>query len=138
MIAPGWLIRLLAFKPFKGRTGPEDDLAIQVGSALRVWTLEGRLNVTFTHVPHEVGGAGGAAKTRMALAKAMGLIAGSGDYVFIGSRTSGWIELKSATGSLSPIQRDFRDWCTRCGVEYAVCRTVDNVEATLKQWDMLS
>jgi hypothetical protein len=73
-----------------------------------------------------------------ALAKAMGLIAGSGDYVFIGSRTSGWIELKSATGSLSPIQRDFRDWCTRCGVEYAVCRTVDNVEATLKQWDMLS
>lgn len=138
------LRRLLTFTPFRGRTrGPEDDLALVVGSALRGWTLEGRLHATWTNVPHEVGAvskkspAFRAAQARYAKNIAQGLIAGSGDYVFIGDGPAGWIELKSSTGSLSPDQRDFRDWCGLVGARYEVCRTIDAVEATLRGWGML-
>lgn len=141
----GTLRRLLAFTPFRGRTrGPEDDLALLVGSALRGWVLEGRLHATFTCVPHEVGAVSKtdpgfrSAQARYAKNVAAGLIAGSGDYVFVGADVAGWIELKSSTGSLSPQQRDFRDWCGHVGARYAMCRTLDQVEATLRGWDMMS
>lgn len=138
------LRRLLDFTPFRGRTrGPEDDLALVVGSALRGWVLEGRLHATFTCVPHEVGAvskksaAFRTAQARYAKNIAQGLIAGSGDYVFVGNGAAGWIELKSATGSLSPDQKDFRDWCEHVGAHYAVCRTLTAVEAALRDWGML-
>lgn len=139
------LRRLLAFEPFRGRTrGPEDDLALVVGSALRGWVLEGKLHATFTCVPHEVGAvsrnspAFRTAQARYAKNIAAGLIAGSGDYVFVGEGAAGWIELKSSTGSLSPDQRDFREWCGFVGAHYAVCRTLDEVQATLRGWGMLA
>lgn len=141
----GTLRRLLAFKPFRGRTrGAEDDLALVVGSTLRAWTLEGRLHATWCNVPHEVGAVSKtdpgfrSAHARYAKNVAAGLIAGSGDYVFVAAGASGWIELKSSTGSLSAQQRDFRDWCAHVGARYATCRTLDQVEATLRGWGMLT
>lgn len=140
----GTLRRLLAFQPFRGRTrGPEDDLALVVGSALRAWTLEGRLHATFTNVPHEVGAvsktspAFRAAQARYAKNVAAGLIAGSGDYVFVGASGGGWIELKAPRGRQSDDQRDFEAWCAHVGGRYAVCRALDEVEATLRSWGML-
>lgn len=141
----GTLRRLLAFQPFRGRTrGPEDDLALVVGSALRGWVLEGRLHATFTCIPHEVGAvsrksaAFRTAQARYAKNVAFGLIAGSGDYVFVGDGTAGWIELKAPRGSLSDDQKDFRAWSEHVGAQYAVCRTLDQVEATLRSWSMLT
>jgi hypothetical protein len=140
----GTLRRLLAFTPFRGRTrGPEDDLALVVGAALRAWVLEGRLHATFTCVPHEVGAVSKTspafrpAQARYAKNIAQGLIAGSGDYVFVWEGGGGWIELKSSTGSLSPDQRDFRDWCGHAGARHAVCRTLDQVETVLRDWGAL-
>lgn len=140
----GTLRRLLAFTPFRGRTrGPEDDLALLVGSALRGWVLEGRLHATFTCVPHEVGAvsktspAFRTAQARYAKNVAAGLIAGSGDYVFVGEGRGGWIELKALRGSLSDDQKDFRTWSEHVGAPYVVCRSLDQVEATLRGWGML-
>lgn len=44
-----------------------------------------------------------------------------------------FIELKSASGSLTPEQREFRDHCAPFGI-FAVCRSVDEVEAALRGW----
>jgi hypothetical protein len=140
----GTLRKLLAFTPFRGRLrGPEDELALHVGTALRAWTLDGSLHATWTCVPHEVGAVSKqspefrSAQARYAKNVAQGLIAGSGDYVFVGDGTAGWIELKSSTGSLSTDQKDFRAWCEHVSARYAVCRTIDAVEATLREWGML-
>jgi hypothetical protein len=67
-------------------------------------------------------------------AKAMGLKPGWPDLQFLfPDGVTRYIELKSDTGSLSPEQRDFRDRCSRHGI-HAVCRSVDEVAATLRAW----
>lgn len=132
------MLRLMDYKTWKGRAGPEDKLAIDVAIYLRVATLEGRLRATWTHIPHEVGGRGKLAMIRMALAKAMGLIKGSTDYVFVWSDGGGWIELKAKDGSLTSEQKDFRDWCNATGCHHAVCRTLDDVVEELFSWGVLT
>ena len=131
------------YKTFKGKKGPEDLLAIDVATYLRVATLEGRLAATWTCIPHEVGAVKSnslsfkMAQARYAKAKAMGLITGSADYVFVWDGGGGWIELKTETGTLSPAQKDFRDWANATGSNHAVCRTLDDVVSTLFSWGVL-
>lgn len=138
------ILRLMSFKNFKGRIGKEDALAIDVAMMLRVESIRGSLKGTWTCIPHEVGamslGTKGfrLAQARYAKAKAMGLITGSADYVFVWPQGGGWIELKSKDGSLSKEQRDFRDWCDASGTHYAVCRSVDQVRETLISWGVLT
>ena len=138
------LLRIMQVKPFKGKKGPEDRLAIDVASMLRIASLEGRLSATWTCIPHEVGAvrkgssAFRLAQARYAKAKAMGLITGSADYVFVWPDGGGWIELKAPTGSLSPAQQDFRDWCAGAGTRFEVARSTDDVEAILIHWGVLT
>lgn len=132
------LINLMSFKPFKGRAGEEDRLAMEVANYLRAATLNGMLKATWTHIPHEVGGGGRLAAIRMALAKAMGLIKGSADYVFVWPQGGAWIELKAKSGSLSPEQRDFQLWCETTGVRHAVCKSLEQVVEKLFQWGVLT
>lgn len=143
-MTPPFLLRLLTRKPFRGTLrGPEDGLAIEFANDLRAWTLEGRLRATFTMVPHEVGYTAAyspernKAKARYAKALAQGLIPGSADYCFVWSDGGGWLELKSATGSPSPDQRDFREWCKLTGSHYAVGRSRAECEAVLRGWGVL-
>lgn len=131
------LLRLMDYRHFKGRAGPEDRLAQEVATMLRVATIEGRLKATWTHVPHEVGGGGKLAAIRMALAKAMGLIKGSADYVFVSENGGGWIEIKVPGNYLTPEQRDFSEWCGGLAVHHAVCRSLEEVEETLRGWGLL-
>ncbi len=146
-IAPHWLYKLM-HRENLGRSlriGPEDRVCITFADNLRVWSLEGRLKATWTHIPHEVGGgAGRGSEARYAVAKALGLIAGSGDYVFVApDGPGGWIEAKrpkdgkSAAGRLNPAQVMFRDWCALAGVRYEVMHSPEEGEAILKKWGML-
>ncbi len=66
-------------------------------------------------------------------AKAMGVRRGWPDLTFLlpDGRTV-YIEMK-AGASLSPEQREFRDAATPHGI-WAVCRSVDEVEAQLRAW----
>ena len=132
------IMRLMDCRPFKGRAHWEDRIAMEVASMLRAATLERRMIGTWTHVANELGG--GNAKTsqiRYALAKAMGLIKGAPDYVFVWDGGGGWIELKAGPAGRTPIQRDFGKWCEATGSRYAVCTTCDEVEDILISWGVL-
>ena len=137
------LLSLMDYRPYRGTSGPEDQMAMAVATMLRCASIEGRLKATWTCIPHEVGAVPQKSaefkkrQTRYAKAKAMGFIAGSADYVFVWPGGGGWIELKSDHGSLSPVQRTFRDWCKATGSHHAVCRSVDEVVEKLIEWQAL-
>lgn len=67
-------------------------------------------------------------------AKSMGVRPGWPDLQFLfPDGVTRYIELKTETGSLSAEQRAFRDRCAPHGI-FAVCRSVEAVEATLRGW----
>lgn len=111
----------------KPRANPEARLQIDVKQYLTLclpddikWTA----SLTGTHLSIR-------AATR---AKAMGVRRGWPDLSFLfPDGVTRFIELKTATGSLSPEQRDFRDAARPHGV-WAVCRSVDEVEVQLRLW----
>jgi hypothetical protein len=47
------------------------------------------------------------------------------------------LEAKSKTGSLTPSQKDWREWCQLHGVRHAVFRSVDEGETALRDWGVL-
>ena len=49
---------------------------------------------------------------------------------------TGWIELKSATGTLNKAQRDFRDEVRPLGHRLAICRSVAQVLGALEAWGL--
>lgn len=120
------------------RMKPEECLSREVAGACRVWTLEGRLDAVWSHVPNEIGGSAKNAKLLYAKTKHMGLISGAPDFFFVGRSGAVVIELKSKTGSLNPNQKDYRTWCETQRVPYHVCRTLAEVEAVLKAEGLLS
>jgi hypothetical protein len=139
--APEWLERLL----LRGRLGPvrltdEDRICIEFADRLREAALMGRLRATFTHIPHEVGGGTKNAGLRYTLAKALGLITGSADYVFVWSGGGGWIEFKrpaspgTPAGRLSTPQRLFGDWCQRENVNWRVAYSAAEGFEILREW----
>ena len=139
MKAPAFLIRLMQYTSLSRRLrlGPEDFMAVQFANALRVHVLEGRLRAIWTHVPNELAGAARATPAA-AIARAAGLITGASDYLFLWNDGSGVLEAKSKTGSLSPSQKDWREWCQMHGIPHAVFRTVEEGEANLREWGVLT
>lgn len=78
-------------------------------------------------------GHGGGGKVRGAMLKAAGMRPGMPDLLVFGpeNKVVG-IELKAARGRLSPEQREVALDMARCGHWYAVCKTIDEVEAALR------
>lgn len=67
--------------------------------------------------------------------KAMGVKAGVADLaVVLPDLRAAFIELKTSTGRVNANQAEFQSTCDRLGIPYAVCRSVDDVAATLKGW----
>lgn len=140
MIPPGTLLRLMARPRLSTRIrlGPEDCHCIEFADRLRVATLEGRLRCVWTHVPNEVaGGRGRASEVRYAVAKAMGMITGTHDYLFLARDLSAAIEMKAGRNGLTDGQRDFRAWCETAAVPVATARSADEAEALLVGWGLL-
>lgn len=69
-------------------------------------------------------------------AKASGVRRGWPDLQFLfPDGITRYVELKTATGSLSPEQRAFRDRCQGMRPDmWALCRSVDDVAMTLTTW----
>ncbi len=67
--------------------------------------------------------------------KAMGLAPGWPDFLFVmpNGKLAG-MELKFGAGELSTEQIDVRQAMLACKCGYAVCRSLDEVEATLSKW----
>ena len=129
------ILRLMASRGFHGAryVKPEAAMCIDLANRLRVATIEGRAGGVWHHNANE----GKLSKTVRALLAAMGLISGVGDYFFSGDN-GGYIEMKAGRGVLSDNQKDFRDWCSDSGVRWAMCRSADEAEATLKAWGWLA
>lgn len=120
------------------RLKPEEVLARDFANALRQATVEGRLRCVWTHPANEVAGRqNGLAQIRYAIAKAMGLIDGTADYLFLWSDGSGALEAKVGRNDQQPNQVDFQAWCGSNGVRYATFTSVEEGLALLEGWGVL-
>lgn len=75
--------------------------------------------------------------TTIARLKREGLTPGAPDLVLI--RNDGWcafIEVKSDKGRLSPEQVEWADWLAAGGGDMVVVRSLDEVEAALRSWNV--
>lgn len=134
------LARLMSYTRLSARVrlGPEDRMALDFATRLRVATLENRLRAVWTHPANELAGGAGQPTVAAALARALGLITGTSDYLFLWEAGAAALEAKSATGTMTPGQRDFAAWCAAIGVPHHVFRTADEGEAILRRLGVLT
>lgn len=110
------------------RRSPERALHMTVEAFLRrAWPD----HLPYTHFP-----AGELRDDRTAgKLKAMGLKPGWADFIFIlPNGQAAFVELKASAGGLSDAQVAVRTRLVNCHCGYAVCRSLDEVEATLTRW----
>lgn len=129
----------LMFRPALGKVklGPEDIISIDFANRLRDWTMTNQLSAVWTHIPNEVAGGTKNAGLRYAIAKALGMISGAADYVFLWSGGSAAIEMKAARGTQSQGQSDFQKWCELMNVPYHLVRSADEGEEILRSLGVL-
>lgn len=84
------------------------------------------------HVPN----GGKRNKVEAAILKAMGVLAGFHDLLFLNSGRAFLIELKRDDGALSKTQRETHALVAATGTPMAVCRTIDDVLAQLRTWNI--
>ena len=117
---------------------PEEALAVAFADALRAATMDGSLKAVWTHPANEIAGRhSGLSKIRYAIAKTMGLIDGTADYLFLWADGSGALEAKIGSNKMQDNQLDFQWWCETNGVRHAVFSTVEEGLAILRQWGAL-
>lgn len=147
---PDAVVDLLLRGPLLARIiGPEDEQSIRFADRLRELSLMGKLRAVWTHIPHEVGGGSKNAALRYSLAKALGLITGSADYVFVWADGGGWLEMKRAkapktltraarsAGALTKQQKGFAEWCALTGTRHRVIHSAEEGFAALREWGVL-
>jgi len=87
-------------------------------------------------VPNDAAG-----KTNMAKAgrmKAMGLRAGISDLIVMSADgRAHFLEVKTATGVLSPAQIRFSELCIKKGWKYEVCRSVNEAMDIVRKWGIV-
>ena len=114
------------------KLGPEERLCIQFAAELRAAVLEGRFKGVFAHPANELA-YGHKTGIKGAISKAMGMIAGTPDYLFLQRSASLALEAKAPGGTQTPNQRDFEEWCVLNLIPYEVFRTVEEGLSILKE-----
>lgn len=110
------------------RRAPEADIQRAIVSLLRaVIPAPGIIHAS----GHEQRGHGKAAMLRQKALKDMGALAGTPDLLVIANGITCWLEVKTATGSLSSAQRAFRDAMQAQGVAWALVRSPDEALAAV-------
>lgn len=91
--------------------------------------------VPFFHPPNGLylRGSAGQRAQQIAKFKKLGMSPGVPDLVFPkeGGKTA-WVEMKTAKGSLSDNQKQWRDTLQALGHEWALCRSLEDVQAFLE------
>lgn len=145
MATPAFIVRLMHHKGLSSsvQLGPEDAEAYRFAQDLRQASIEGRLLAVWTHPANELAGVGRTVNGKFrvlvqaAIAKALGLITGSSDYLFLCRAGSLALEFKSATGTLTQGQKDFRDWCKALDVPFHVVRSREEALNVLRKAGIL-
>ena len=69
--------------------------------------------------------------------KAGGVRPGVPDLVIVSHNGHcAFLEVKRQGGSLSPAQREWRDWCACSQIPYAIVSSINEVEQTLTSWNI--
>jgi hypothetical protein len=68
------------------------------------------------------------------MTRAPGYRSGAPDLLFIILGRACLIELKTRSGRVQPCQHEARDAIIRAGGWHAVCRSIEDVEGTLRAW----
>lgn len=124
------LLKLLYCPTGLGKLHPEQALAVQVANWLREKSHDGSLSAVWTHVANE----GKRTPHTANILKAMGMIPGTSDYVFLWRDGSGVIELKVGNNDLTDAQKMFFEWSDANGVRHFICRSVQEVSVALSKW----
>ncbi len=69
--------------------------------------------------------------------KKIGLLPGVSDLIVLHAGRAYCLEVKTETGRQSDSQRLFEAACIRCGVPYAIVRSVDDAIKKLKEWEVI-
>jgi hypothetical protein len=78
---------------------------------------------------------GGMSKAENGRAKAMGAMAGFPDLVMFGPHAfTAFIEIKTASGRLSPEQRGVHDMLRSMGFPVGIARSLEDVDDLLEEW----
>lgn len=121
--------------------GRQTEASLQAASA-KYFALKLPKTFIAIHVPNE-GRRSWAQGKRL---KAQGMTAGVLDWIIMGrypkvvSFASGrtyMIELKAPGRYMSKEQKKFCNRLDDCGIPWALCRSLDEIEAQLKQWGLL-
>ena len=133
------VVRLMSWNSFKTKKPkPEQIICTDFANQVRALTLEDRMLGIWTHVPNEIGWSPNkVAQMLYAAAKAMGMIVGTSDYLFIGPNGGLALEAKSKTGTQHPGQKDFQKWCEDQGIPYEVFRSSQEGLEILKKYNFI-
>lgn len=112
----------------KPRNLTEADLQFTVVEWLELQESMGRL--TFFSVPNE----GRRSFPQAAKMKRMGLRSGVPDLCVLSNKFCGFIELKTPKGKMRDSQVEWAERLTRFRINYALCRTFEEVEGTINGW----
>lgn len=145
MATPAFIVRLMHHKGLSSsvKLGAEDAEAYRFAQDLRQAAIGGRLLAVFTHPANELAHMGKTVKgvfrvaVQAAVARALGLITGSSDYLFLHKTGALAIEFKSKTGRLTEGQADFRDWCGALNVPFHVVRSREEAIGVLRDAGLL-
>ena len=138
MAAPLYLYRLMEIpRRLNLRLKGETLLCYEITNMLRAATLDGTLRAVWTHPANE----GRRTPLQGAILKAVGLISGTPDYLFVWPNGGGLIEIKPPPfrpSDLNDNQKSYQQWCIERGANHAVCTTPDEVWRVLVRWGAAS
>ena len=117
------------------RAKPEADIQRTIVSALRFVLPSGAI---VHHAANEVTQAGVAGARRQAILVGMGVTPGFADLIVLAQGKVLFLEVKSATGSLSPAQEAFRDAVQVQGFPWALVRSIEDALGALSEAGMVT
>lgn len=120
--------------------GPEDELSARANVFMKDMLAQGRYQGIFFHVANESGG-GGTKIQRMRTQqkkKAIGMVPGVFDWVFMSQGRQLLVDLKVGNGKLTQSQKDFVEWAEWAGIATGVARSVVELEELLVEAGFMS
>lgn len=108
----------LLFKKLK----PEAAICVDFADKCRFYSRSGELQALWFTVPNEAR----RSIHQRSILRAMGLLPGAPDYVFIGSESAVCIEFKTPTGRQSIAQKTVESYCGELGITYEIARSSED------------
>lgn len=132
-----YLMDIMQFpKVMASKAKGETRECIQFANQLKVLSVNNQLHCIWFHVSNE----NPVARQYIhwaKLQKAIGLMKGAPDYVFLWKDGAACMEMKSRQGRLSDAQKTFRAWCQQQMVPYVVIYSAEEGIQQLTEWHLI-